>query len=140
MRFLLINYFAPDQADRFARFRSRFVAKFSRVFGTLDTEFKIIEIRRFKDLSEYAYRNKQNYCHSILKTLNNFNVVDIVLIGRSPVGLHSGDSFSPVSHEKNTFWPGTYLQSATGKCTPGARRTPRSWRSSKCARTPRSRC
>lgn len=82
MRFLLINYFTIENIQKYFGFKDQFIQKFSKIFRNLDTNLKIIEIKHFRDLNEYSYRNKQNYSTGIMKTLNNFKIIDIVIIGK----------------------------------------------------------
>lgn len=86
MRFLLINYFSVDRMHRFLRFKREFVRKLWPILANLDTEFKLVEVRRFADLAQYAYRNKQNYSAGIVKTLKNFKIIDIVIVGNAWFG------------------------------------------------------
>ena len=81
MRFLVINYFPQSQNHKYKRFISKFNKEFFKIFKHNDTDVNIIQINNFKELYQYAYRNKQNFSNSIEKRLNNFKIIDIVIIG-----------------------------------------------------------
>lgn len=82
MRFLLIDYFSNKSSHKFDEFENEFKKRFMKILQIYNVNHKIICIKRNSDLDQFCYRNKQNYSKILLKKLENFKLIDIVLIGR----------------------------------------------------------
>jgi hypothetical protein len=62
-------------------FKQNFIKKYKKKLLDLDTDFELIEVINFDELNKYTYRNKQNFSNFILKMLNQFKIIDVVIIG-----------------------------------------------------------